>query len=229
VDAVKLGVDAFHAATSPLLGRRTLSSSDGHAHADDDRARASYGTFAARRRFAIGAFRDRLVRVREENFPMRSISTMAPVVSLMGIAACGAGDGTGYGGTGYVAPAPSPTAPSGGATLTVKNFLGWCSVAVNGGAASTGDAIAVSVAPGTVATIVASPASDAFQIGAEPWFGVDQAAGGAASGTDIGTGPTETSTAAVTLSARGAPRCVSVCCQEPGDAPDPCPITDPCL
>jgi hypothetical protein len=71
---------------------------------------------------------------------------------------------------------------------------------------------------------VAKPASALFDIGADPWFGVDQNDGGAAAGTDMGSGLTETSTVTVTA---GANHCVSVCCEEPGGLP--CPTTNPCL
>ena len=108
------------------------------------------------------------------------------------------------------------------------NFLSWCSVTVNGGTASTGATIMASVAPGSTATIVAKPASASFQIGPTPWFGVDQNDGGAAAGTDVGSGVTETSTATVTITSTGSTQCVSVCCQEPNNAPTPCPATNPC-
>jgi|GEM_PF-1112870 hypothetical protein len=109
-------------------------------------------------------------------------------------------------------------------TLTVMNYFGWCSVSINGGAASTGSSVTASVAPGTAATIVALPASMAFAIGADPWFGVTQNDGGAAPGADNGTGVAETSTAMVVVTGN---QCVSVCC---GDAPTGtgCPTTNPC-
>lgn len=105
------------------------------------------------------------------------------------------------------------------------NFLNWCSVTINGGTASTNATVTASVATGSTATIVAMPASNAFQIGPDPWFGVTQNDGGAAPGTDNGTGVTETSTATVVV--KGT-QCVSVCCQEPNNAPTPCPTTNPC-
>ena len=155
---------------------------------------------------------------------MRRILTIAAVVTVIGVSACGPN----YGMTGYSTPTPSP-APSGGVpTLTVMNFLGWCSVTINGGAASTGETVAASVAPGSVATVVATPASSSFQIGADPWFGVDQDDGAAASGTDVGTGTSETSKASVIVG-ENETTCVSVCCQEPGNSPTPCPTTNPCL
>lgn len=117
--------------------------------------------------------------------------------------------------------------PAASVTLTVMNFLDWCSVSINGGAASANATVSATVTGGSVATIVATPASGAFQIGPDPWFGVDQNNGSAAPGTDVGSGTTETSTAKVTISGSGT-QCVSVCCQEPNNSPTPCPTTNPC-
>jgi hypothetical protein len=157
---------------------------------------------------------------------MRRILTVASVVSVLGISGCSS-PATNYGMTDYGVP-PSPTI-GGAQTLTVMNFLNWCSVAINGGPASTGATVTASVAPGTVAMIVAAPSSSSFQIGADPWFGVDQNDGGAASGTDVGSGASETSTATLTIPGTGTTQCVAVCCQEPGNSPVPCPTTNPCL
>jgi hypothetical protein len=116
-------------------------------------------------------------------------------------------------------------ASAGTATLTVLNFLNWCSVTIDGGAASTAASVTGSVAVGSTATIVVTPASSAFQIGADPWFGVTENGGAAAAGTDNGTGATETSTATVVVAGN---QCVSVCCQLPGNGPPACPTTNPC-
>jgi hypothetical protein len=147
----------------------------------------------------------------------------------IGLSACGAGyGGSGYGAPASGAPGPGPGSSAGGATLTVKNFLSWCSVEINGGTASTNAAVTAGVAPGSMATIVATPASGGFEIGPNPWFGVDDNGGGAAPGSDVGSGMAETSTAVVTINQAGTPQCVSVCCEEPGNAPIPCPATNPC-
>ena len=151
------------------------------------------------------------------------MKTLMFVTVAIGISACGGG----YGGNGYGAPV-SETMASGQGMLTVKNFLNWCSVEINGGTPSTGATVIASVNPGSMATIVATPADGSFEIGPNPWFGVDQNSGAAASGTDVGSGPSEISTAVVTINQTGAPQCVSVCCQEPGNGPIPCPATDPC-
>jgi hypothetical protein len=57
---------------------------------------------------------------------------------------------------------------------------------------------------------------------------VDQNGGSAAPGSDVGSGTSETSTALVTINQAGTSQCVSVCCQEPGNGPIPCPATNPC-
>jgi hypothetical protein len=146
----------------------------------------------------------------------------------IGVSACGAGySNGGYGEPISNAPAAGP-GTSGGATLSVKNYLNWCSVEINGGAASTAATVTASVAPGSMATIVASPANSSFEIGPTPWFGVDQNSGSAAPGSDVGSGTSETSTALVTINQAGASQCVSVCCQEPGNGPIPCPATNLC-
>jgi hypothetical protein len=158
---------------------------------------------------------------------MQRILTIASFVTITGISGCSSGPGTNDGTTEYGVPKPTATKGDRGSTLTVMNFLGWCSVAINNGPASTGATVTASVDPGSVATIVAAPASSSFQIGADPWFGVDQNDGGAANGTDIGNRTRETSQATVTIAGTGT-QCVAVCCQEPGNSPVPCPTTTPC-
>ena len=153
------------------------------------------------------------------------MKTLLLVTIGIGVSACGGGYGTST--SGYGAPGIEATAPEPG-TLTVKNFLNWCSVEINGGTASTSATVTASVSRGNAATIVATPANSSFEIGPNPWFGVDQNNGAAAPGTDVGSGPSETSTAVVTINQAGAPQCVSVCCQEPGNGPIPCPATNPC-
>jgi hypothetical protein len=156
--------------------------------------------------------------------------TLAFVVTVLGISACSSDNGgAGYAAPSYGSSTPSPIPNSGVATLTVMNFFNWCSVEINGGAASTGATVTASVTPGSMATVVATPSSSSFQIGMDPWFGVDQNDGGAASGTNIGSGMTESSEAIVTITEAETARCVSVCCQEPGNSPTPCPATNPCL
>jgi hypothetical protein len=159
---------------------------------------------------------------------MRRILTIASIITITGISGCSSSPATNYGTSDYGVPTPSPTMSGGARTLTVMNFLNWCSIAINGGTASTDATVTASVTPGSVATIVASPSSSSFQIGADPWFGVDQNDGGAASGSDVGNGTSETSKVTVTIAGTGTTHCVAVCCQEPGNGPVPCPTTNPC-
>ena len=107
-------------------------------------------------------------------------------------------------------------------TLTVKNVLNWCSITINGGAAST-DAVITAQVPRGTTTLVATPASSAFEIGPAPWFGIDENDGGLAAGVDNGSGATETSTATVTIT---GDHCVSVCC--PFTNGSGCPTTTTC-
>ncbi len=141
----------------------------------------------------------------------------------------GGSSGSSSGDTGAPpADSGSDAGPSEGgatATLTVLNFLSWCSVTINGGTASTAASVTASVPVGSTATIVATPKNASFIIGTDPWFGVTQGDGGAAAGTDTGEGSTEMSTATVVV---GANHCVSVCCGDaPPSAPN-CPATNPC-
>jgi hypothetical protein len=150
------------------------------------------------------------------------------LIALVGVTASACGlYSSNYGSSGGGTPLPSPSPDGGAENLSVKNYLGWCSVAINGGPPSMNATVTAAVAPGSTATIVATPASSSFQIGSDPWFGVDQNDGAAAPGNDVGTGATESTTATVTIAETGA-QCVSVCCQEPGNAPLPCPATNPC-
>jgi hypothetical protein len=158
---------------------------------------------------------------------MRRILTTVSIATVTAISGCSSSPATNYGMSDY--GAPTPTMAGGAGTLTVMNFLSWCSVAINGGTPSTDATVTAPVTPGSVAAIVASPSSSSFQIGADPWFGVDENEGGAASGTDVGNGTGETSKATVTITGTGTTQCVAVCCQEPGNSPVPCPTTNPCL
>jgi hypothetical protein len=156
--------------------------------------------------------------------PWRVVFALGGVITIVGgMSACNA-PASGYG---------SPTAgaaatQTGGPTLTVLNFLNWCSVTIAGGAPSTNASITASVTPGSDVTIVATPASASFQIGPNPWLGVDPNSETASEGTDVGSGTNETSTVSVAINGSGKDQCVSVCCQEPGNSPTPCPVTNPC-
>jgi hypothetical protein len=161
---------------------------------------------------------------------MQSLSLAFVITVGIGISACSSDTGgAGYSPPSYDSSTPSPAANSGVATLTVMNFLNWCSVEINGGTASTDATVTASVTPGSMATVVAIASSSSFEIGPDPWFGVDQNDGGAASGTDVDRGASESSKAIVTISETGRAQCVSVCCEEPGNSPIPCPTANPCL
>jgi hypothetical protein len=151
--------------------------------------------------------------------------------AIAGAVACSSSSGPSYPSstTSMDGGAVAQSATDGGGgdvTLTVMNFMSWCSVTINGGPSSSSSSVTASVAAGSTATIVATPASSSFQIGADPWFGVTQESGGAAPGMDHGTGTSETTTATVIATGN---QCVSVCCELPGNGPPPCPTTNPCL
>jgi hypothetical protein len=122
--------------------------------------------------------------------------------------------------------AAAPSSGDGGeVTLTLLNFKGSCSVSVNGGPASTAPSVLTAIVPGGATILIAQPASTAWAIGSDPWFGVSQNDGGAAPGTDSDAGKVETTTAIVAVTSN---QCVSVCC---GAAPSGtgCPTVNPCL
>ena len=125
--------------------------------------------------------------------------------------------------TGTAGTTTGGTSSTGGSTggggmqqLTVKNYLTWCSVTVNGGAASSLAAQTVSVAPGDI-TLTASPNSG-FMLGL--WHHTSNDNGSGDPGTVSGT----VSTATVTVG--NAATCVWVCC--PFTNGTGCPTTDQC-
>src|SRR5688500_15455050 len=84
--------------------------------------------------------------------------------SLVIVVGCGGDDGP----TKQVDAAVQPQdMAASGTALTVKNYLAWCSVSVNGGAASSASQQVVNVQPGTI-NLVASPLSG-FALGANMW------------------------------------------------------------
>jgi hypothetical protein len=120
------------------------------------------------------------------------------------------------------AAATADAAPAGTA-LTVKNYLSWCSVSVNGGAASSGATQTVNVTPGPI-TLVATAASTTFKLGPNMWHHVD----GTTGNTGVpGTVAGAMSTATITVGATAA--CAWVCCPFangtgcPDTLPDQCP------
>ncbi|MCE9578239.1 MAG: hypothetical protein K8W52_34250 [Deltaproteobacteria bacterium] len=112
-------------------------------------------------------------------------------------------------------------AATGGATLTVKNYLAWCSVSVNGAAASTAAQQVVTVTPGAI-PLVASGATG-FKLGPNMWHHVDGTTGNTGvAGNVSGT----MSSATVTVGAGGA--CVWVCCPFTNGTGCPDSLADQC-
>lgn len=112
------------------------------------------------------------------------------------------------------------TADAGGTQLLLKNYLAWCSVAINGAAASSASVQMVSVPPNSI-PMVAAPANATFILGPAPWH---HTAGDAGSG-DPGSVANGMSTATVTVAA-GTTKCVWICC--PFTDGTGCPTADQC-
>ena len=94
-------------------------------------------------------------------------------------------------------------------TLTVKNYLSWCSVSVGGGTAST-NAVQTKIVPvSTAVPLTASPASTVFELGPNMWHHVDADTNNTGvPGTVNGT----TSSATKTTPSTPGTACVWVCC-----------------
>ena len=107
-----------------------------------------------------------------------------------------------------------------GPTLTVKNFDVWCSVSVNGGAASTDAVQTVPITTPTDVALVATPASSTFILG--DWHHTDGDTGSGDPGTVSGT----MSTAKVNVGTSNV--CVWVCCPFANPPGTGCPTTDQC-
>ena len=122
-------------------------------------------------------------------------------------------------------PGPLPDAAT-MVTLTVKNYLSWCSVSVGGGTASTA-AVQTKVVPvSTAVPLTASPASAAFELGPNMWHHVDADTGNTGvPGTVSGT----TSSATKTTPSTPGSACVWVCCPfTNGTGCDPATIGEQC-
>ena len=109
--------------------------------------------------------------------------------------------------------------PPGTSPLTVKNVLSWCSVSVNGGAASTAASQIVNVQPGMI-TLTASPVAG-FILDAHMWHHTDGDTAGTGEAGSV-TGMTSTAKATVTAAAK----CVWVCC--PFTNGTGCAVADQC-
>jgi hypothetical protein len=124
------------------------------------------------------------------------------------------------------APKVFMDAPPGTATLTVKNYLDWCEVGIDGATPVHAATVTANLAPGTY-NVVAKGATG-FEIQPGMWHHVDGSTGNTGvDGTQVG-GASGTSTAMVTMTT--AAKCVWVCCAFASDGhgcestiPDQCP------
>jgi len=123
---------------------------------------------------------------------------------------------SGSGGASTVASTASGMGGAGGgcAELTVKNYLSWCSVQVNDGAASTSPEQTFCVAPNTTVKLIALPAPG-FVLG--PWHDTDG---------DMGSGDHGSPPGQVWEMIGETADCVWVCCPFPDGTG--CPTTDQC-
>lgn len=110
-----------------------------------------------------------------------------------------------------------------GPVLKLKNYLAWCTVAIDGHATSAASEQDVPVTAGTI-TMVASPASAAFELGTAPWHHTSGDTGNGEAGSVVGSGVTAKSTATVVVGASG--KCVWICC--PFTDGSGCPAVDQC-
>lgn len=99
-------------------------------------------------------------------------------------------------------------APPGTFTLTLKNYLNWCKVGIDGATEVQMSVVTANLAPGTY-NVNASGATG-FEIQANMWHHTDGDTGTGDSGVQTG-GATGDSQAMVTIT--NAAKCVWVCCQ----------------
>jgi hypothetical protein len=107
-------------------------------------------------------------------------------------------------------------------SLSVKNYLAWCSVAVASDPASSAAKQTVCVAPGSVN--LTATALVGFQLGNTPWHGTSGDTGSGTMGTVTGTGQSAKSMTTVDVTAGTA--CVWVCCEFTSGGG--CPTTNQC-
>ena len=105
------------------------------------------------------------------------------------------------------------TSTSGEPTLKLESYLSWCSVSVNGGAASTDATQTLTVASGTMVPLSATPSSSVFVWGY--WVGTD--------------GDTSAShdTAQAAVVTMDKSKVVQACCPFASDPSTPCPAPTP--
>ncbi len=133
----------------------------------------------------------------------------------------GTTDGGGEGGTtasgeaGADGGCPGTTPGTASYAITVHNFDNWCTVSLNGAAASVSSSYQACVPVGNSASIVVGPASSTFELGPNPFVrisGVELPGGdGAPPGTVVGDGGVG-STSSVNVGINIGPGCVLVCC-----------------
>ncbi len=150
-----------------------------------------------------------------------------------GTAATGGGTAATGGGTaatgGGTAATGGGTAGTGGGTpdagcsmLTVKNYLAWCTVTVNGGTPSGAASQTACVTPGSIP--VSAVANTGFELGLTPWHDTSGDTGSGEQGTITGSG--QTASTATTVVVGSSAKCAWVCCETAGTTD--CPTSDLC-
>jgi hypothetical protein len=123
--------------------------------------------------------------------------------------------------------AVSVDSPPGTYPLMVKNYTGWCSVSVNGGASiSSPFTQVVDLVPGTY-SIQAIASGSMFEVSGNMWHHTDGDIGSGDPGQITQPGGVTTSTAMVTIGSAAV--CVWVCCPANGGTGCPGPRVDDCL
>jgi len=131
------------------------------------------------------------------------------LLGALALVACGGGS----------TPAPD----AGTVTLTVKNYLAWCSVTVAGGTPSSAAVQTAQVDPGTIP--LSAVALSGFELGSDPWHDTAGDTGSGDPGTVTGSG--QSASSATTVVVGSAAKCVWVCCPfSPGG--NGCPTSDQC-
>ncbi len=144
---------------------------------------------------------------------MRLGAVVTPLLlGLAGLSGCGSS----------ASASPPPCSGSTPAALTVKNYLDWCAVSIEGAAPSSAATQTVCVADGTVA--LSASALTGFELGPDPWHRTAGDTGAGDPGTVTGTG--QTATSSTTVNVTGSSACVWVCCPFPDGTG--CPTADPC-
>lgn len=150
---------------------------------------------------------------------MKSVKFLAFYCAVgTALLACGSSS-SGYSGMGNGGGTCSGSTP---VSLTVKNYLSWCSVSVNGDTASSAAEQTTCVTAGAVP--VTTEALPGFELGTTPWHHTDGDSGSGEQGTLTGSGQSTMSSATVNVT--GASACAWVCCETAGTSD--CPTMDLC-